>query len=279
MEHGEVAAADAEIARFEGEIARFEVPSYFRWYGPLYRAMRAVMEGRLEEGERLALDSFAHAQRVHVYDSPRAMAAQLFQIRSDQGRLEELDAPVREMTERYPDDLSFVPLHAYVLAETDRADAARPLFERFVDGYDPGRDQNRTVTGTILASVCEALGDGERAARLYDGLAPDAEGVTVNLSAWICQGSLHWPLGKLAATRGDPGAAERHLAEAERRNEALGARPFLARTRLDRARLRAAAGSRREARELARAALGAAREIGMARLASQAEGLLGRLGR
>ena len=277
VEAGELEAADAEISRFEGEIERFEVPSFFRWYGPLYRAMRAVLAGRLEEGERLAFESFGLAQRAHVYDAPRAFAAQLFQIRTDQGRLDELEGPIREMTQRHPDDLSYVPLHAYVLAETDRLDAARPMFEAFVARYEPSRDGNRGITGTILASVCAALGDAERAGLLYELLAGEVELVTVNLSAWLCQGSRHWPLGKLAATRGDLAGAERHFAEAARRNEAIGARPFLARTRLDHARIRAEAGASGDARELARAALGAAREIGMARLAKQAEALLGRL--
>jgi hypothetical protein len=127
--------------------------------------------------------------------------------------------------------------------------------------------------------VCSALDDRGRAEVLYDALLPEADEITVNLSAWLCQGSLHWPLGKLAATRGDDEGAERHYAEAERRNAEIGAGPFLARTRLDRAALRARAGARAEARELARAALEAAREIGMARLASQAEALVARLGR
>jgi hypothetical protein len=100
----------------------------------------------------------------------------------------------------------------------------------------------------------------------------------VNRSAWIGQGSLHWPLGKLAAVRGDADAAARHYALAERRNEAIGARCFLARTRLDHARLRAEDGARSEARELAGAARAAARAIGMPRVAAQAEDLLARLG-
>jgi tetratricopeptide (TPR) repeat protein len=277
MEAGELAAADAEIARFEGEIERFEVPSFFRWYGPLYRAMRATLSGRLEEGERLAFESFGHAQRAHVYDAPRALAAQLFQIRADQGRLDDLEAPAREMSQRHPDDLSYVPLYAYILAETERLDAARSVFERFVDGYDPSQDGNRGITATILANVCAAIGDTSRAGALHDILSAESAQLTVNLSAWVCQGSPHWPLGKLATVRGDLAAAERHFEEAARRNQELGARPFLARTWLDQARLRAEAGARGEARELARSTLAAAREIGMSRVAKHAEALLAEL--
>ena len=92
LEAGDVAGVDAEIAHFEREIANLEVPAFFRWYGPLYRAMRAEMKGRYAEAERLARESFGHAQRANVYDAPRALAAQLFAIHASQGRLEEARA-------------------------------------------------------------------------------------------------------------------------------------------------------------------------------------------
>jgi len=279
FEAGRIAEADAEIARFEGEIERLEVPAFFRWYGPLYRATCAILAGRLAEGERLALASFGLARRAHVYDAFRALASQIFQIRSDQGRLAELEPRVREMSERYPYDDSYPPLLAYVLAESDRARDARAVFEPFADRYEPDCDCNRSVTGTILANVCASLGDAPRARRLYGALAPEADLVAVNLSAWTCLGSLHWPLGKLAAAAGDAPAARRHFEEAARRNAALGARPCAARVAVDHAALCLEGGAHGEARERAEAARAQARALGMARLAGRAEALVAALGR
>ena len=277
IEAGELETVDSEIARLEGEIGRLEVPSSFRWYGPLYRGMRAIMAGRLEEGEQLALASFGHARKFHVYDAGRAFQTQIFQIRADQGRQGELEEAVRTLSQRYPGDRSYVPFHAFILAETERTAAARPIFERFVDAYEPSLDNNRTLTSTILAHVCATLGDADRAKSLYERLVDDADRITVNVSAWICQGSFHWPLGRLAATQGQFDTALQHFLQAERRNEAIGAVPYLARTRLDLARLRAQNGDSAEARNSARLALDAAREVGMGVVTKQAEELLTRL--
>ena len=60
-------------------------------------------------------------------------------------------------------------------------------------------------------------------------------------------------------------------------NERLGARPWLARTQLDYARMllrRDAAGDGERARGLLEAALATAREIGMAKVAADCESLL-----
>jgi predicted ATPase/DNA-binding winged helix-turn-helix (wHTH) protein len=278
LEAGDVAGVDAEIAHFEREIANLEVPAFFRWYGPLYRAMRAEMEGRYAEAERLARESFGHAQRANVYDAPRALATQLLAIHASQGRLDELERPLRESVSRYPDDASYPSFYAVFLSATGRADEARELFERFVDGYDPTLDQNRGITGTILAAICAPLRDAARAARLYEILAPEADLIVTNLSAWICQGSLHWPLGKLAFARGDVAAARAHLAEAARRNREIGALGFLVRTWIDHAALCAELGELGEARELARAALDPAVRLALEPQRIEVEDLLARLG-
>jgi DNA-binding winged helix-turn-helix (wHTH) protein/tetratricopeptide (TPR) repeat protein len=277
LEAGDVAAVDAEIAHFEREIANLEIPAFFRWYGPLYRAMRAEMQGRFGEAERLAFESFGHARRANVYDAPRALGAQLLMIRTAQGRVAEIEGGLRESLAAYPDDAAYPALYSVVLAESGRLDEARQRFERFVDAYDPRFDQNRGVTVTILASACEPLGDGARAARLYDAFLPEADRIVTNVSAWICQGSLHWPLAKLAHARGDAAAADRHFAEAARRNAEIGAVGYLVRTWFDHAHLCAEMGELGRARELARAVHERASSLGIEPHRARSEELLQRL--
>jgi hypothetical protein len=76
-------------------------------------------------------------------------------------------------------------------------------------------------------------------------------------------------LGLLAATMGRLDDAERHLAEAIRLNEGMGARPWTAHSQADLARLlllRAGSGDLDRARELQRAALATAGSLGMVAL-------------
>jgi tetratricopeptide (TPR) repeat protein len=238
--------------------------------------MRAEMSGRFAEAERLAFESFGHARRANVYDAPRALGAQLLMIRTAQGRVTEIEGGLRESLAAYPDDAAYPALYSVVLAEFGRTEEARERFARFVDAYDPRCDQNRGVTVTILATACEPLGDAARAGRLYDAFLPEADRIVTNVSAWICMGSLHWPLGKLAHARGDAAAAERHFAEAARRNEDIGAVGYLVSTWFDHAQLCAERGELGRARELARAVRERAACIGLEPLRARSEELLQR---
>ncbi|HVH05949.1 MAG TPA: AAA family ATPase [Myxococcota bacterium] len=277
IEEGDAAAADAEISHFEREIANLEVPAFFRWYGPLYRATRALMRGRFDDGERLALESFGHARRANLYDAPRALGAQLFLVGAARGRHEQIVSAVRESVASYPEDPSYPAFYAQVLAETGRTEKAQSILAQIVDVYDPALDQNRGITAAILAAVCEQVGDAERAAHLYDVFAPEAELIAVNLSAWICLGSIHQSLGKLARARGDATAARRHFVAAARRNAEASAAAFVPSTRCDHASLLLACGELGEARELAQAALESALRLGVEPVRTRAEELLRRL--
>ena len=55
----------------------------------------------------------------------------------------------------------------------------------------------------------------------------------MNLSGWICQGSVEWPLGKLAAVEGDLETAIEHLQRAVERNHEQGIRCYQARALVD----------------------------------------------
>jgi tetratricopeptide (TPR) repeat protein len=88
-------------------------------------------------------------------------------------------------------------------------------------------------------------------------------------------------LGLLTATLGRLDDAERHFEDALAMNTRMGARPWVARTQLDYARMlrkRDAAGDAARARELLQQALATAQEIGMAKVAADCEALLATTG-
>jgi hypothetical protein len=85
---------------------------------------------------------------------------------------------------------------------------------------------------TLLAEVCGALRDGERAGLLYDLLAPYAgRNVVVGRNA-TNNGSASRLLGILAAARREFDLAERHFNEAQQMHVRMGARPWHARTQV-----------------------------------------------
>ncbi len=280
LEAGDLAAVDEEIDRHSRRIDAFELPAYFLWYRPLYRGMRLLLSGRLAEAEPLVWETFRLGQRAIAYDAQQGFAGQIAQLRIDQGRSAELEPHLRAAVGAFPWDGGLRAAFMYVLCEIGKLDEARALFEREAreDFLDPERDLNACQQLFLLAHVCAELGDAARAERLRELLAPFAERTAVNLMAWSCSGSVHWPLAKLAALCGRADEAASHYEAAIARNQELDAATYLARTQLDYASFLRRRGRPRadQARGLAlvREVARSARAMGMSALAARADALL-----
>ncbi|MDJ0868831.1 MAG: AAA family ATPase [Myxococcota bacterium] len=275
LETGDVLAADREIERMHHALDANGAGSYYAWYRPLFGAMRALMRGEFADAERMALEAFRAGSDGAAYDAPSAFATQMFTLRMEQGRVSELLPAIEQGAAQRPRH-SYRVLLPLAFCESGRSDDARPVFERACDAYDPSWDAYAAVSLTVLASACYRLADAERARRLYALAAPYADRWATPLMAWVSIGSMHWPLGRLAATAGETDRAVAHLDAAIERNRAVGARPYLVRARIDAARVRlrrAAEGDRARAAELLASGAGEARELGMAGVLQEAEAL------
>ncbi len=104
-------------------------------------------------------------------------------------------------------------------------------------------DEEWLVSVCLLAESCVLLGRSEPAAPLYDLLLPYGSLNAVGVPE-LALGSTSRQLGILAAQLGRADDALDHFEEALRMNELMGARPELARTQEDCARLLRARGGR-----------------------------------
>ena len=274
LEHGAVAAADREIeasARIADELRQ---PLYLTDVA-MWRATRAIMDGRFAEGD-------AHANRMLELGQrePDAEAVMRYEVqgvvrRFHQGGLERLEPPpVRSET---PEPIMLRCYRAFLWCETGHeAEARRELAALGQDGFDLPRDGGWLVYMSLLAAVASELNDGTSAARLYELLLPYADRVAIMGAGLTCWGSVSHYLGLLASTLARVADASRHFADATALHERMGARPFRAWTEFARARLLlgADAASRRpEATALITSALAAARELGMDGLTAKARRL------
>src|SRR5207248_9672196 len=101
----------------------------FVWYAMLLRAMRAILDGWLDEGERLALEAHAMGRRMREPAASLVAGGQLFQLRWEQGRLEEMEAPLVRAVQRNPQIRSLRCNLAFLYAEGGRGAEARKIFE------------------------------------------------------------------------------------------------------------------------------------------------------
>lgn len=271
-------AAVEEVARSADELRQ---PAQ-RWVGEAARAELLMLEGRFAEAEGLVASSLTADETTTVRDNVSAARFQLFLLRREQGRGAEIEAMLRSSVEEFP----WYPLHRAALAclmvDLGGMVEARAVFDELAE-YDFAvfhRD-NEWVLGTSLAAeACYLLGNETAAAVLYDQLLPFRGRHAIG-HAEGSVGAVDRYLGLLAATLGRLEEAERHFEDALEMNARMGARPWVAHTQHEYARMLAERGrgkDRDRAVSLLTSALETGEEIGMTVLGERVTGLLGQLG-
>jgi ATP/maltotriose-dependent transcriptional regulator MalT len=277
MERGDVAAADTAADAQERLATELRQPLQ-RWYTVVVRGTRAVFDGRFDEGERLIREALQIGSRAQREMAASFAVRQTFALRRHQGRLHELELPLRQLVPR----LSVYPVMlALTYAEGGRLTEARALFEELaLDGFRQAAGAGWWIySACLLAEVCAALADRGRAAVLYDRLTPYAGQCAVS-GPTECIVAVARSLGVLAAALGRRTAAARHFEQAIALNARMGGRPWMAHTQVDCAAMlldpaHGTPADRPRALALLDEASAAARELGMARLAERVDGLLG----
>ncbi|MBI1815731.1 MAG: AAA family ATPase [Deltaproteobacteria bacterium] len=228
---GDIRGVDIELnicARQAHSLRR----SFDLWRVAVYRAMRALLAGRLAEAGPLIDEALHLGERAHSPNRALAFGAQFFLLRRDQGRLEEITDQIRWFADEYPTMPAIRCGLTLLYAEVGRVAEARAEFERLAanDFGDIPRDANWINAMEKLAHACVALGDTRRARVLYDALLPYAEQTVVVAFGEACDGSMSRALALLAALMRQWDIAAHHFEAALTMNARLGARGFVART-------------------------------------------------
>jgi DNA-binding SARP family transcriptional activator len=275
LELGDVAGAGVQIDAASRLAAALHRPLY-EWWTSLFRCAQAQIAGDFDAAERLAQETLAIGQRGQAENAVHVYAQAMYNIRREQGRLGEVEQAVHGFIAMYPAVPAWRCALAVMLVELGRDEEARLEFDAIARaGFDTlPRDAQWLIATTLLAEVCSRLDDAARAPQLYELLAPYAGRNVVVGRAATCNGSASRPLGMLAAVQGDWERAERHFADALAMHEAMGARPFAARTRLAWAEMELARGAAPRAAELLAEVMATADALGMVAVAARARALL-----
>jgi tetratricopeptide (TPR) repeat protein len=233
---------DTEIAAMTALAERIHQP-FYRWHGVCVQVIRATLDGRFDDAERLALEALRIARLRHSeYATYVYEHAQLVAIRWAQGRLGEYWPEVAHHGERY----LWIPRWRDALAAAelgDRGAAASELTRHVGHGFDDiQRDGFWLIRLCCLADACVLVGDDVAARRLYELLLPYDDRNAVALTQ-VPFGPVALRLATLAAQLEHWEEAERHFEVALARCELLGARSVRARVLLEYGRaLQARAG-------------------------------------
>jgi tetratricopeptide (TPR) repeat protein len=278
IEVGDFETARQDVAGYARVAQELRQPQYAWWLTGLHM-MLALVEGRLAEGEALAIDMLAKGQGARADDAARVFVMTQFSIRRDRGGLEEL----AEMPEVTSEQFRAFPVWragiALLLAEIGRPiEAQQELNFLAADDFRTVlRDSAWLCCVAMLAETAALLRDLPRAASLYDQLLGCRDSVVVLGFGFGTWGSLSRHLGVLATVLSRWREAAQHFECALRVNERMGARPCLARTQIDYGAMllmRGENGDRPRAEALLRTALDITRECGMHRLGKHAQRVL-----
>ncbi|HEX5616505.1 MAG TPA: hypothetical protein VFZ83_15225 [Acidimicrobiia bacterium] len=249
LESGQLARADAEMAALADGSMGHDQPRYW-WYATLYRAMRALLDGRIADAADAAEQAHALGARLGARNNGASHALQTFFTAREQGRLAGVPELLDALAGRYPAQLAWVASAAMARVEVGDLDGARRQLEFLA--ADDFRGLPRTgmwlPTMVGLADVVHALGATREAAALYDLLLPFRDRYVMVSRILVCLGSVEHALGVLATTLGRLDDADAHFARARERHEAYGAPLLVARTELARAGVLDARGDHEGAR-------------------------------
>ncbi|MGA9371540.1 MAG: AAA family ATPase, partial [Solirubrobacterales bacterium] len=266
LELGDVAAVDRELSVYARLADELRMPEH-TWHTYALRGMRVLLDGKIDEAERLAEQARRAGERAEQPLAQQYYGIQMVQIRSMQGRAGELLPSARDLAERFPGIPAWRTAVISLAARSGDDELAKLELDRFA-GTDFGAlpvDANWFTAMSLMGEAIALIGDADRARPIYEELLPYEGLVIVVARAAGCNGPVDRVLGLLAQTIGRMDDAERHLGNAVEIATRMGDRPGMALCGLGLAEMllaRDQANDRDLAVEMLSTVLGTAREMG-----------------
>jgi predicted ATPase/DNA-binding SARP family transcriptional activator/class 3 adenylate cyclase len=247
------------------------------WITATRTANLALFEGRFAEAEGAVQEALELGRLAQSANAELAFDLQLYALRREQGRLEELVETVERAVYDYPGYPVLRFVRVDILLELDREHDAREAFDACAaDDFRTHPDDQWLFNVSLLAEACRELVDVKRAAELYELLRPYERHNAV-ATPELCRGSVSRALGVLAGVMSKPTQAVEHFQNALEMNATMGTRPWVAYTEYDYARMLLAGGApadRARAAELLASAHATCADLGMSALADKVTLLL-----
>jgi len=252
LERGDVVAADKHLTALAAVAEELRQP-FFDWQAHWLRSLRALLSGELEAAEVLLHETLAHGQRAHSPNAVTLFGGQLYFLRREQGRLDELSDAIETMVRENPSRSLFRFALANLYVQSGRETEARDRFEQLAarDFADLPLDMSFLDNLWFATQICDRLGDVTRARRIYELLRPYADTCIVISFATAWCGSVSHCLGMLASLTSDFAAAEEHFEAALAVHRRAGARLLVAHTQRQYARMLRAKNSEGDAERAA----------------------------
>jgi hypothetical protein len=237
LESGRVAKVDEEIAAFADRADRLGQVVY-SWYVPLWRAMRAVSEGRLGAAEQLRHDAERLGALAHSENAAMLTGSQLAMLNC------ELAIPgavgfFEDVLVRWPGLAAMArPALSYACSAAGDIERARDLLATLdLDAYTIEALGSEWLPSIVIMAYAAALTSSDDIAEpLYSALIPFRTQHAIDGIGCYDMGSVERALGMLAASGGNTAGAAEHFDVALHKHRQTGQRLLLAGTLRDASR-------------------------------------------
>lgn len=213
LELGSIDAVDAEIAAYAATADRLGQVVY-AWYVPLWRAMRAAMEGRVVASRQLLAEAARVGELAHSENAGLLVPSHQAMLACELHAPEVAVQYFAGLAELFPDyELMTRPALAYACATGGDVRSATAVLRR-VELIDYGLDElgSEWLPALVMLGHAAALCSFDGLAReLYDVLLPHRHLHAIDGIGGFFIGSVERPLGMLAALLGDRAAASEHF--------------------------------------------------------------------
>jgi predicted ATPase/DNA-binding SARP family transcriptional activator len=266
LELGDISVVEAGLDAYQLRASELRQPAQL-WLLLVTRATLALFQGRFEEAEGLIPEALARGQGAQRSDATLSYRIQRFTLARERGGLEAIEPELIASVKEYPARPMFRCMLAALDADLSREQQAHEaLDELAADDFAVLPLTNEWLFSLgFLAEVAAAVGDSDRAEALYQRLLPYASRNACTAD-YIATGSVSRNLGLLAAVLSRWDDAEQHFELALTMNQRMGARPWVAHTQEDYARMllaRDGPGDSERAGMLLKQAVSGYRELGM----------------
>lgn len=280
LELGDTAGFNEAVNYLEYLAAKLRQPRY-ETHCLLYRAMRALIFGRFDEADKLALEALQLAERIGDERAKSSFWAQTVWSQRDRGGSHELDRILWQGCVKFPAETLWRTALVLVLSEANHIKEATDLLHAFVSRRQLKLPEDAffLCSASLLAAAVGLLNDFDRSNTLYRALLPYRNRFVAVGLAGVWLGPVTHYLGILATSMRQWKVAMAHFNDALQKCEAIGAHPLAARTRYEVGKMWAVRGEKERAGEwLGRAAAGFER-FGMTVCLERATSELAALGR
>lgn len=236
LEQGRVLDFDAEVLAF-ANIADWLQQAQYQCYVPLWRGLRAAIDGRIRDQQTLSSQAEALGRVARSANTEVLVLGQRYFSLVESGESEEavrvLDdySSPRGYGEMGPQMVPYFALNRVLMGRPEEAGA---LLDAAAEDFRAmPRDSEWLPMLAVAAEVCHRIGGHALVPWLYDTLSPFADRWSVEGIACYTHGPLHRQLALLAAMSGETDTATRHFEAALTSARRVGARLLVSRLQYD----------------------------------------------